>query len=79
MRLFVHHHDAGRIRSATVFDAPPNAGMMLVPAQGERVTEIEGHRLKSVRGSEQSVRRLIRASVVAAPVARSTLVARKRR
>jgi len=51
--------------------------MMLAPGPGERVTEIEGHKLKSGRASEQAVRKLIRGSVVAAPAARSMLTPRR--
>ena len=78
MRLFVHHDDSGRIRSATVFDAPPNAGMALATVPGERVSEIESHKLKRCRGTELAVRKLIRTSVVAAPAARAALAPRRK-
>ena len=76
MRLFVHHDAAGRIRSATWFDAPANAGMMLATGPGEFVAEVEGHRLKA-EASQQAVRKTIRGMVVGTPAARATLVPAK--
>ena len=76
MRLYVHHDHTGRIRSATWFEAPAGAGMMLATAPGEFVAEVEGHKLKT-GANQQAVRKAIRGLVVGTPAVHATLVSAK--
>jgi hypothetical protein len=56
MRLFAHHDVDGKIRSLTWFNAPEGVSIMLTPAPGELVSEIEGHKLTGTVPSEKALR-----------------------
>jgi hypothetical protein len=77
MRLYVHHDDAGRVRSATWYEAPEGAGMALAPAPGERVVEIAGHGLEA-GAAPDAVRKAVRGMVVAAATPTATLAPARR-
>jgi len=73
MKLFVHYDASGRIRSATWFDAPPNAGMMLVPRAGHLVAEVEDEKLVRDARSEKVLRALMKKQRVQTPAPPCTL------
>jgi hypothetical protein len=47
MKIFAHHDPKGNIKGIVTFDARGNAGLMLSPAAGISVTEIEGVKFRS--------------------------------
>jgi hypothetical protein len=78
MRLFAHHDVDGKIRSLTWFNAPEGVSIMLTPAPGELVSEIEGHKLTGTVPSEKELRDIAKDYKIAEPLARRTLKKKKR-
>jgi hypothetical protein len=78
MRLFAHHDLDGRIRSLTWFDAPEGISIVLTPAPGELVSEIDGHNLTETAPSEKALRDIAKNYKIAEPLARRSLTKKKR-
>jgi hypothetical protein len=78
MRLFAHHDIDGKIRSLTWSNPPEGVSIMLTPAPGELVAEIEGHKLTETVPSEKALRNIAKDYKIADPLARRTLKKKKR-
>ena len=78
MRHFAHHDVDGKIRSLTWSNAPEGVSIMLTPAPGELVAEIEGHKLTGTVPSEKALRDIAKDYKIAEPLARRTLKKKKR-
>jgi hypothetical protein len=78
MRVFAHYSVDGKIRSLTWLNAPEGVSIMLTPAPGELVAEIEGHKLTGTVPSEKALRSIAKSYQITEPLVRRTLTKKKR-
>jgi hypothetical protein len=67
MKLFVHHDATGAIHSIVTVHAPERVGLMLTPAPGLFVAEIEGTKVKPGVPDVEELRKIAKTHEVATP------------